>query len=269
MQGTIVVADKSSTVRRMVEIALARHPFKLEFAADGAGAMQAIGAHGPLVAILDPDLPGGGYDVAQSIKSDPATRGVKVLMLAGRNRQYDAARAQRSGVDGHLTKPFQTQELVAKVFETIGQPVPDAGLFRTSLGNIPLARKPVASAPPAPAPMAAAPAAAPPPPAAPVAPPAPPPRTAAGDGNPFGGASPFETEAPTRQFERPADEAPVAAAAVQAATARIAGDAGLAGALEGASREVVERIAWEVIPQLAEAILKEEIARVVRERMTA
>lgn len=269
MQGTIVVADKSSTVRRMVEIALARHPFKLEFAADGAGAMQAIGAHGPLIAIVDPDLPGGGYDVAQSIKSDPATRGVKVLMLAGRNRHYDAARGQRAGVDGHLTKPFQTQELVAKVFETLGQPVPDAGLFRTSLGNIPLARKPVASAPPAPAPAAAA----PPPPE-----PAAPPRAAAGAGNPFGGTSPFETEAPTRQFERPSDEAPVvappaaappAAAAVQAATARITGDAGLAGALEGASREVVERIAWEVIPQLAEAILKEEIARVVRERMTA
>ncbi|MCB9534969.1 MAG: response regulator [Myxococcales bacterium] len=272
MQGTIVVADKSSTVRRMVEIALARHPFKLEFAADGAGAMQAVGAHGPLVAIVDPDLPGGGYDVAQSIKSDPATRGVKVLMLAGRNRHYDAARAQRAGVDGHLTKPFQTQELVAKVFEAIGQAVPDAGLFRTSLGNIPLARKPAASAPPAPRPRrwpprraAAEPAA----PVAPPAPPAPPPRTAAGAGNPFGGTSPFETEAPTRQFERPADEAPVAAAAVQAATSRITGDAGLAGALEGASREVVERIAWEVIPQLAEAILKEEIARVVRERMTA
>ncbi len=273
MQGTIVVADKSSTVRRMVEIALARHPFKLEFAADGAGAMQAVGAHGPLVAIVDPDLPGGGYDVAQSIKSDPATRGVKVLMLVGRNRQYDAARAQRAGVDGHLTKPFQTQELVAKVFETVGQAVPDAGLFRTSLGNIPLARKPAASAPPAPAPMPAA--AAPTPPPQPVAPlpPAPPARAAAGAGNPFGGTSPFETEAPTRQFERPSDEAPIvappAAAAVQAAAARITGDAGLAGALEGASREVVERIAWEVIPQLAEAILKEEIARVVRERMTA
>ncbi len=35
----------------------------------------------------------------------------------------------------------------------------------------------------------------------------------------------------------------------------------------GASNELLERIAWEVIPQLAEALLKEEISRIVRERL--
>ncbi len=281
MHGTIVVGDKSKTVRRMVEIALARHPFELVFATDSAQALHAIQQHTPVLAILDPDLPGGGYDVGQAVKSDPATRGVRVLMLAGRNRTYDAPRAARAGVDGHLTKPFQTQELVAKVFTLLGLAVPDAHLFKAALGNIPLARKQAPSAPPAPAVVPAAAAVevaamappappGPPPIQAPTEPRVAPPRSAAGAGNPFGGTSPFDDQAPTRQFTP--DEAPMAAgaqAAVQATAQAITSDQTLAAALQGASREMVERIAWEVIPQLAEAILKEEIARVVRERMSA
>jgi hypothetical protein len=57
-------------------------------------------------------------------------------------------------------------------------------------------------------------------------------------------------------------------AAVQAAPASV-DPAAVKAALEGLSKETIERMLWEIIPPLAEAILKEEIAKVVRERMNA
>ncbi len=263
MHGTIVVADKSKTVRRMVEIALAKHPFDLEFAEDGNAASAAIKAKSPVIAIVDAALPGvDGYDLTQQIKSGGGD--TKVLLLVGRNSRYDAGRGRSAGVDDHLTKPFLTQKLVEKVFGAVGESVPDAAIFRTSLLSIPLAGGGTASpggltgglAAPSSPPVAAAPKApvsiaAPAPPAAPAAP-----------AEPQPGA--FEQDEPTRQYAPPE-----AGDVVESAAQMVLDAAAFKEALgeEGPAREMFERVVWEVVPQLAEAILKEEIAKVVRERM--
>lgn len=265
MHGTIVVADKSKTVRRMVEIALAKHPFDLEFAEDGNSASAAIKAKSPKIVIVDADLPGvDGYALTEQIKGGGGD--TKVILLVGRNKtRYDAGRGRSAGVDDHLVKPFLTQKLIEKVFGAIGANVPDAAIFRTSLLNIPLAgggvaspsvgglsgglgaSTPAATPTPAPAPKApvsiAKPAAAPEPPA----------------------SNAFEQEEPTKQYEPPADAGAVAESAAQMVLDAAAFKEALGE--EGPAREMFEKVVWEVVPQLAEAILKEEIAKVVRERM--
>lgn len=260
MSGTIVVADKSKTVRRMVEIALAKHPFDLEFAEDGNAASAAVKAKSPRIAIIDADLPGiDGYALTEQIKGGGDT---KVILLVGRNKpRYDAGRGRSAGVDDHLVKPFLTQKLVEKVFGLLGESVPDAAIFRTSLLSIPLANPNAAAGgltgglaqpsapPPAMAQKAPASIAAPPAPSAPAAPP----------------PSAFEQDEPTKQYEPPADAGQVAENA-----ARLVLDAAAfkdALGEEGPAREMFEKVVWEVVPQLAEALLKEEIAKVVRERM--
>lgn len=255
MHGTIVVADKSKIVRRMVEIALAKHPFELEFAEDGDAALSAIRSKKPALAIVDANLPGlDGYALTTQVKSDGGS--TQMILLVGRNSRYDASKGRSAGVDDHLTKPFLTQKLVEKVFSAVGLETPDAAIFRTSLINIPVANKPAAAATPtapppglakpsrskAPASLAKAPA----PPPAPSAPPPP--------------AAPPPPEAPP---------APDAAAAVSKATQMVLDAKALKDALgeDGPVRAMFEQVVWEVVPQLAEAILKEEIAKVVRERM--
>jgi CheY-like chemotaxis protein len=284
MSTKIVVAETSKTVRRMVQASLARHPFELQFADDAASALTLVQGGGVGAVIVAGNLPGDGYEAAASIKADAAGRDARIVMLIGRNQgRYDAARGGRAGVDQHLTKPFLTQQLVESVFKALGRPAPDGTLFKTSTLNIPLARKPDPKPEPKPAPP---PLAKPTPPAPPMAKPTPPPlarpKPPAAAPTPAAAPSPFEVDGPTAQFKRPAEldapledqatpvakgpsEAVVAAAA--SAAASITGNADLAAALSGASAEIVERVAWEVIPALAEAILKEEIARVVRERM--
>jgi len=260
MHGTIVVADKSKTVRRMVEIALAKHPFELHFAEDGEAASSTIKDKGPTIVIVDATLPGiDGYDLTQQVKSGGGD--AKVILLVGRNNRYDAGRGRTVGVDDHLTKPFLTQKLVEKVFGAVGQSVPDAAIFRTSLLSIPLANPnnnaasltpsppPPAAAQRAPASIAAPSAPAAPPPSAPSAPP----------------PSAFEQDEPTKQYEPPADAGAVAQSAAQMVLDAAAFKEALGE--EGPAREMFEKVVWEVVPQLAEAILKEEIAKVVRERM--
>jgi hypothetical protein len=65
---------------------------------------------------------------------------------------------------------------------------------------------------------------------------------------------------------RPAQQAAVPPAAVRAPAPVDGGEAALRLAISQASREVVERIAWEVVPQLAELIIREHVERLVNER---
>ncbi len=266
MQESIVVADKSKTVRRMVEIALAKHPFSLEFAEDGDAALNAIKGGSPAIAIVDAGLSGiDGYELTKRLKEGGSK--TQVILLVGRNSRYDAGKGRAVGVDDHLTKPFLTQKLVEKVFGAINQPVPDADIFRTSLLSIPLANAGAAGGlssartPEAPPPSLATP---PPslstPSAASMEPPPAP-------SNPMASAqSPFDDNEQTRQYDPPPAEA-----AAESAARMVLDSAALKDAIgdEGPIREMFERVVWEVVPQLAEAILKEEIAKVVRERMSA
>jgi|GEM_PF-2309729 len=296
MSATVVLAEDSKTIRKMVEIALGRQPFSLEVATDGEAALARVREASPAVLLVDTHLPGvDGYEVARRVKSTQPE--VKVILLAGHHQVLDADRAARAGADGHLTKPFKTQELLEAVYQgALGRPAPDADLFREAASAIPLARKPApapvaAPAPPAPAPVAPPAAALRPAPVAPA-----PPASVVASSNPFAGVqSPFEASEPTRPFFKgpealppsapaPAVAAPVVSApivsAISAATVStltqavapsvpVTDPAAIKAALEALSKETIERMLWEIIPPLAEAILKEEIAKVVRERLNA
>ncbi len=265
MQATIVLAEDSKTVRRMVEIALARHPFQLSVAEDGEAALGAVRSARPALVLADTSLPGiDGYELTRRIKAEIG--GVKVLLLAGLNQRLDELRARQVGADGHVTKPFATQDLLDAIYQvTTGQLAPDGELFRNQGPKVPLARKPQPPKPPE-APAAER---------IPVAPAAPSPAIVAAPVAPAAAAqsiasaqapSAFDAAEATRPFQRPEAPAPRAPAAEPAGPVSVGEDA-LREAVAAVAKDVIERIVWEVVPSLAEALLKEEIARVVRERL--
>lgn len=284
MLGTIVVAESSRTVRRMVEISLAKHPCTLVFASDGASALELVQTESPAMAIVDVSLPGGGYDVAARIKAGGKT---KVLLLVGRSQNFDIAQAQKAGIDGHIQKPFLTQQLVERVFTALGQPVPDKAIFRSTTMTIPLARKkgggnslkpkagkpslPPPSSQRAPAPPPSAPSLPPPvsksAPLPPPTPPAPPASRVKGPSVPPVSAA--AAPAPPSRAPQPPPMDAFTSGAVKKTIEKVANDPAIAAALNDASRQTVEQVAWEVVPRLAEAILKEEIAKLVRARLAA
>jgi CheY-like chemotaxis protein len=277
---TLLAVDDSKTMRKVMEITFAGEGFKTVVAGDAADAVAKAQAERPQVALIDAALEGtSGYDLCRQIKG--ASPSTVVVLLSNKAQPYDKARGAAAGADDFMDKPFDTQQMIDKVTM--------------------LAKRGAQAPAPAPAPVAAAPAPVAPVAAKPPEPQRPrvqtlaygstpvPPQAAAAPAvsKPAGGSSPFGSRAPTTPgtpaYSPPAPAvvaaapplavaAPVAAAAGNGAHADFAsklGGLGLTPAqIEGVlslSREVVEKVVWEVVPTLAEAMIKEEIARLTRD----
>jgi len=305
---SILLADDSITIQKVVGIIFAGEGYTLTVVDNGAAAVQKAQELLPDVLLIDVLMPGmSGYEVCESLRANPALADKPILLLTGSFEAFDEAKAKSCGADDHITKPFESQQIIAKVKElyALGQ--------RRAAGAPPAAvPEPEAFVAPAPAfepadqPAQAAvspddpwgaftqqPAAVPAfepdtlevnmeqpdvlamvseePPAFAV--------ERADDANI--GASWVPVEEQTFEFEEQVAEPPAAVLEVEqpvvapeeppvAAIAPVAMAAGavalsedqLRQALMSASKETIERIVWEVVPDLAEALIKETIRRI-------
>lgn len=298
MPKTLLAVDDSATMRKVLEITFSGEDFKVLLAESGQAASKV--GESPSAIVVDTVLgTEDGYEVARELrKKNPRAA---IVLLASRYNPYDQNRGRDAGADDFADKPFDTQQLIEKVKKAIATreaspaaaappapaPAPvaaaapqaapraaSAGLSKAtqpSLGGevrknatlifgdqVPNAPGAAPAPSPAPAPIVARPAPAPAP--APVAPaaappaPAPPPLAAV--------AAP-----PPAPPAAPAPQAAVAAAVNGHLAPKLEGlglSAAQADAILALSREIVERVVWEVVPQLAEAIIKEEIARLTK-----
>ena len=283
MAISLLAVDDSVTMRKVLEITFAGENYKTAVASNGQEAMNLLKSEKPAIALIDHTLPdGSGYDLAHQMKQ--AMPNVAVLVLSSKQNPYDRARGQASGVDDFMDKPFDTQKLIDKVTQVLAQPRAAAAPAAAAAPPAP-APAPAQPAPAAHAPVAAATASraartqtlaygTPAPQGVAAAPPsiAAAPRTQTTPGTPKPAVA---APAPVAAPPAPAPAArPIEQAAAAASAAISAGNGQLTGKLEGLgltpqqvdgvlslSREVVERVVWEVVPVLAEALIKEEIRR--------
>jgi signal transduction histidine kinase len=81
-------------------------------AANGDEGIAVAQHHQPAIALIDIGLPGmSGYEIAQKMKSDPATAGIKLIALTGYGLEHDRAKALEAGFDMHLVKPVSPERL--------------------------------------------------------------------------------------------------------------------------------------------------------------
>ena len=89
-------------------------------AKDGAGALDEVRRQRPSLVLLDVMMPGiDGWDVAERVAADPATRDIPVVFLSARAAMEDRLRAQELGAVGYLVKPFDPIELAATVRDVL------------------------------------------------------------------------------------------------------------------------------------------------------
>jgi CheY-like chemotaxis protein len=120
MAHTILLADDSVTIRKVVELTFSDEDFTIIAVGDGAKALERARAERPDIVISDVIMPGlNGYELCQRLKGDPALRGIPFLFLKGTFEGFDEERARACGADGFIVKPFEAQELVGKVKELI------------------------------------------------------------------------------------------------------------------------------------------------------
>lgn len=112
MAHTILVADDSTTIRKIVEMALKASPFQVVEAASARATMEAV-QRGPDVILLDYFMPdGSGYDICRAIKNNPATRHIPVVMMGGTYRNFDENMARQAGANAVVSKPFKVDDLL-------------------------------------------------------------------------------------------------------------------------------------------------------------
>ena len=282
MTTTLLAVDDSKTMRKVLEITFASQDFRLILCANADEAANKLSER-PAVALVDAGLEGtSGYDLCRNLKS--LQPGLSVIILSNKQQPYDRNRGTQVGADDFMDKPFDTQQLIDKVSALAKkQAAAPAPVLAPAVAASP-ARAPTLSYGQNPVPGGIG--------APPVPVPAPPVPMAASrqtaPGMPGAPApAPSVSRAPTLLGAQVPPEltpkpvptpgpAPVAAAPIAAAMsgngvdfAQKLGSLGLTPQqVEGVlslSREVVERVVWEVVPTLAETLIREEIQRLTKE----
>jgi len=235
MKKKILVADDSITIQKVVELTFPPERYEVLCASTGSQAIERFDAERPDLALLDAVMPDRtGYDVCAHVKGNEDTAWVPVVLLSGTFEPFDEAKARKVGADSHMRKPFESRSLIQTVEELLrSHPRPGAE------PEPPAAPEPAAPAPPPPARSGKG-----------VRP------TELFDRVPAGPAS-----KPSPQGPRPAPPAADRAAAIPPETLERA----VREALAGISEKIVREVAWEVIPDLAEAIIKRRIQELEQE----
>jgi CheY-like chemotaxis protein len=119
---TILLADDSITIQKVVELTFSEGDYQVVCVSNGAQALKKVGEIHPNIILLDVIMPEkNGYEVCEELKHDPSTSGIPILLLTGTFEPFDRKRAESAGADGHLTKPFESQLLISKVEELIAK----------------------------------------------------------------------------------------------------------------------------------------------------
>jgi two-component system cell cycle response regulator len=112
---TVVVAEDDPDVTRILDAQVRGAGYKAILAFDGEQAIAAVRDHTPDILVLDLMMPRlSGFDVLAQIREHPAPS-PRVIVLSGRGREQDVVRAFELGADDYMTKPFNAQELMARI----------------------------------------------------------------------------------------------------------------------------------------------------------
>jgi CheY-like chemotaxis protein len=113
----LVVADDDPVTRRLLEGVLGRLGFDVVLAKDGTEALEILtGDDPPPLAILDWMMPGmTGIEVCRTLRERAPSGPTYVLIVTSRERTEDLVAALDAGADDYVTKPFQVEELKARV----------------------------------------------------------------------------------------------------------------------------------------------------------
>jgi DNA-binding response OmpR family regulator len=112
----ILIAEDEPSIVASLEFLMRAGGFETRHAADGPAALAEMHAFRPDLVILDIMLPRlSGLDVCREIRAQAQWRATRVLMLTARSGAAEVGRGLAAGADDYMTKPFSTQELVAKV----------------------------------------------------------------------------------------------------------------------------------------------------------
>lgn len=126
LDTTILLVEDEPAILELLEFTLAPKGYKLQRALDGAQARALIQASLPDLVILDWMMPGeSGVQLARSLRADPRTKALPVIMLTAKADEADKVDGLDAGADDYMTKPFSPRELVSRVNALLRRRAPE------------------------------------------------------------------------------------------------------------------------------------------------
>jgi diguanylate cyclase (GGDEF)-like protein len=112
----VLVVDDSPVYRKLVEHVLSSNDYLLLFASDGAEAMKLYEEHSPSIVITDWILPDfSGLELCQRIRSDDTRPYTYIIVMTSNTEKGNVVRGLQAGADDYLTKPFDPEEMLARI----------------------------------------------------------------------------------------------------------------------------------------------------------
>ena len=113
---SILVVEDEDDIREPLRYNLANEGYRVVWAASEEKALNAVRASLPDLVLLDLMLPGlDGLEVCRSLKQDPQTRNLPIIMLTAKGEEADIVAGLELGADDYVTKPFSLRVLLARL----------------------------------------------------------------------------------------------------------------------------------------------------------
>ncbi len=126
-QARVLIVEDEPAIAELIAVNLRHSGFVAVMAEDGIAAQREIDAILPDLILLDWMLPGqSGLVLARKWRADARTRQVPILMLTARGDEPDKIAGLDAGADDYITKPFSTQEMLARIRAVMRRRTPDA-----------------------------------------------------------------------------------------------------------------------------------------------
>jgi CheY-like chemotaxis protein len=141
MKHTILLADDSVTIQKVVELTFLDEDVRVVSVGNGSDAIARLEEVQPDLILADVHMPGAdGYEVCSTAAR--VVPGVPVLLLVGTFEVFDPERSAQVGAVGQMKKPFDSQELLRRVRELLA-----AGPTLTAAGSLAEGARPIVAAP--------------------------------------------------------------------------------------------------------------------------
>ena len=133
----VLVVEDEPAIAELVAVNLRHNGFQPIWVESGDAAQRELDANVPDLILLDWMLPGqSGLSLARKWRASARTRAVPILMLTARGDEPDKVAGLDAGADDYITKPFSTQELLARIRAVLRRRAPDKSDEAVRLGDL-------------------------------------------------------------------------------------------------------------------------------------
>ena len=135
----VLVVEDEPSIAELIAVNLRHNGFAPTVVYDGAAAQREVDAVLPDLILLDWMLPGeSGASLARQWRKNDRTKTVPIIMLTARSDESDKIQGLDAGADDYITKPFSTQEMLARIRALMRRRAPETIKDSVQVGQLTL-----------------------------------------------------------------------------------------------------------------------------------